>query len=341
MKKFFFSLVALAAVTMSYAQNTLVATLTHEGNMSVYYGENAFVQAHAAAENGDLITLSNGNFKCESITKAVTIRGTASQSYSERGIVRTALGEAGKTTVISSPTDTEYTLNAEGIAFCADIGRSGTNSILRDVTFTKCYFQASISYCSLYDVSFTQCYVNYFSNYYAGSNPLFVNSIVIPGGTWNDATSATFVNCFVDDHTGYGFGILENCIFQNCILSDIYGNKRLSSSNIANNCVGYYINNYYGSSNSSIFSSLNSSSNNTWLGYKQNAAGMITSFYNPTDEIRENYLGDDGTEVGVYGGMYPYDPVPSTPRITKCEVAKRPTADGKLSVNIEVSTPEQ
>lgn len=340
MKKLFFSLIALVMATMSYAQNTLVATLTHEGNMSVYYGENAFVQAHAAAENGDLITLSSGNFKCESITKAVTIRGTASQSSSERGIVRTVLGKIGETMVISSPTDTEYNLNAEGIAFCAAIGKNGTNSILRDVTFTKCTFLNSISYCSLYDVSFTQCYVHYFNNYYTGSNPLFVNSIVITGSTWNENTSATFVNCYVGDETGYGLSILKNCIFQNCILRDYYGNKLLSSSNIANNCVGYYVGNYYGSTNPSIFSNLNSSSNNTWLGYKQNGTGVTTGFYNPTDEIRENYLGDDGTEVGVYGGMYPYDPVPSTPRITKCEVAKRPTADGKLSVNIEVSTPE-
>lgn len=50
--------------------------------------------------------------------------------------------------------------------------------------------------------------------------------------------------------------------------------------------------------------------------------------------------GTDGTEVGIYGGSLPYDPTPTNPQITKFNVASKTTADGKLSVDIEVKSAE-
>ena len=40
-----------------------------------------------------------------------------------------------------------------------------------------------------------------------------------------------------------------------------------------------------------------------------------------TDAAKTLYLGIDGTEVGIYGGNLPFDPTPSNPQITKCNVA--------------------
>lgn len=59
-----------------------------------------------------------------------------------------------------------------------------------------------------------------------------------------------------------------------------------------------------------------------------------------TEAAKTQYLGMDGTEVGIYGGSLPFDPVPSNPQITKCNVAAKSTADGKLSVDIEVKAAE-
>ena len=47
--------------------------------------------------------------------------------------------------------------------------------------------------------------------------------------------------------------------------------------------------------------------------------------------------GIDGTPVGKFGGMIPYNMTPSYPQITKMNVAAKTTADGKLSVEIGVS----
>ena len=49
----------------------------------------------------------------------------------------------------------------------------------------------------------------------------------------------------------------------------------------------------------------------------------------------DNYPGSDGTQVGIYGGAYPFNRIPTTPRITKSEIDDRTSAEGKLHVNIE------
>ena len=62
--------------------------------------------------------------------------------------------------------------------------------------------------------------------------------------------------------------------------------------------------------------------------------------YELTETAKATYLGTDGTQVGIYGGMLPFDTTPSNPRITKCNVAAKSTADCKLSVDIEVKAAE-
>ena len=60
--------------------------------------------------------------------------------------------------------------------------------------------------------------------------------------------------------------------------------------------------------------------------------------YQLTDAVRTLIKGTDGTEVGIHGGSLPYDPTPTNPEITKFNVAAKSTADGKLSVDIEVNS---
>lgn len=62
--------------------------------------------------------------------------------------------------------------------------------------------------------------------------------------------------------------------------------------------------------------------------------------YKLTDEAKAIMKGTDGTEVGIYGGSLPYDPTPTNPQISKFNVAAKTTADGKLSVDIEVKSAE-
>lgn len=72
MKKLIVSLFVLLCTTMSFAQTSLLATLSHEGSISTYYGSSALKEALEKATDGDAITLSAGQFLAANITKNVT-----------------------------------------------------------------------------------------------------------------------------------------------------------------------------------------------------------------------------------------------------------------------------
>lgn len=76
----------------------------------------------------------------------------------------------------------------------------------------------------------------------------------------------------------------------------------------------------------------------TWTGKKLN--NFKNERLELTDEAKTKYLGTDGTEVGIYGGSLPFEARISNPQITKLNVASKSTADGKLSVDIEVKAAE-
>ena len=54
------------------------------------------------------------------------------------------------------------------------------------------------------------------------------------------------------------------------------------------------------------------------------------------DSIAATILGDDSTQVGIYGGPYPFDISVTNPMIGHCSAARRTNAEGKLEVDIEV-----
>lgn len=65
MKKLFSLMLLFVATVLTnnaFAQGSLLATLNHEGTISTFYGAQAWKNAHDAAVNGDVITLSSGTF---------------------------------------------------------------------------------------------------------------------------------------------------------------------------------------------------------------------------------------------------------------------------------------
>ena len=78
----------------------------------------------------------------------------------------------------------------------------------------------------------------------------------------------------------------------------------------------------------------------TWTGATLGATSLRTEKLELKDDAKTKYLGNDGTEIGIYGGSIPFVASPSNPQITKLNVASKSTADGKLSVDIEVKAAE-
>lgn len=343
-------MVALMIVTISYAQNMLVATLTHGDEITMYYGNRALSQAHNAAQSGDVINLSGGSFAPVKITKGITLRGTGIDDVSPTYL-------SGDFSIEVPSTETNR-LTMEGIRCPGKITMSGDCS---NPYFVKCRF------------------TNLFSTSFSMKNATFVNCIIIKcelkgSGTLqfinSDVTldelnpsGALFKNCLIESgYSGtnnkyiYRSQIYNSIIYQTKQTSDINNSKNIGGLNSysdydfpsytsCHNClfIGYKYSIVRSDSGSSGNYSVHHDDTNAFTkvfkGYEDGDSKLFYN-YELTDEAKKKYLGDDGTEVGIYGGVLPYSSIPSYPRITKMNVANKTTADGKLSVEIEVSAAE-
>lgn len=326
MKKFIVLFVAVMAMfaTTAKAQSSLLATLNHEGTISTFYGTYALIQAHAAAADGDVITLSSGTFQSVNITKAVTLRGA--------GMVLDAATQTEPTVLanefsINIPDETTQRLTIEGIYTNQEVNINK----LKNAMFLKDRFNVIFAgYKSgqmATDLTFIHCKI---AKHYYGANT-----------TYN---SASFQNCIVSGIDGY------NYIFNNCIIGQD-GNHILCFTSEYKNCVIIYQRS--DSNSTTMYNNLYTGSHSLDIPNKTNvrvdedseAIKNILVYsddndFKLTEEAKALIKGTDGTEVGIYGGNLPFDPTPTNPQISKFNVAAKTTADGKLSVDIEVKSAE-
>ena len=328
--------VAAVLTNNVFAQGSLLATLNHEGTISTFYGSQAWKNAHDAAANGDVITLSSGTFLAVNITKAITVRGAG------MGIDSTAVSEptviTGDFTInIAEPGSNRLTL--EGIYSNHTI----TYINVVNPLFLKCRLKTvtngNSSTYVLKDASFIHCRIA--EKLLLGTNcsASCVNSVIQdPYSKDNYTSNFEFINCVIVSTDSPLSSVSSS--FKNCIISDNDNNHWISSSCTAYNCVCLTANNYF----RYITNATNKSLTEYATLFKTYPGGSLalldSETFELTDVAKTQYLGADGTEVGIYGGNLPFDPTPSNPQITKCNVAAKSTADGKLSVDIEVNAAE-
>lgn len=348
MKKLF-SLLSVLCMSMGvFAQSSMLATLSHEGEITTYYGATAYRDAVNAAAHGDIITLSSGSFTAVNITKALTIRGagmaidTVSKTYPT-----IIVGDFS----INIPDSIEQRLTMEGLYNNFTITVMGT---LKNATFLKdrlSMFTAGNSSARMKNLTFIHCRVTNGMYLPAESSTSFVNSYIRNPFCANTISSNfEFTNCYIMNSGGYynTFGYyaylsaITSSTFNNCIIYANRGNNEadvVSSSCTAYHCVGKTDNNY------NIFGNIPNTTN-TKITVLSSLFKTYTGSYNDnetfelTDDAKTKYLGADGKQVGMYGGDLPFTATPTNPQITKCNVAAKSTADGKLSVDIEVSAAE-
>ena len=325
--------VAAVLTNNVFAQGSLLATLNHEGTISTFYGSQAWKNAHDAAANGDVITLSSGTFVAVNITKAITVRGAG------MGIDSTAVSEptiiTGDFTInIAEPGSNRLTL--EGIYSNHTIYYTNVVNPL----FLKCRLKkVSYNYSEdvLKDASFIHCRIADEFNLGTNSSASCVNSVIqAPYSLSNSTSNFEFINCCLIGDMGRAY----SSSFKNCIISDNDNNHWISSSCTAYNCVCLTANNYFRYITNATNKSLTEYATlfKTYTGAALD--NLDSETFELTDAAKAQYLGAEGTEVGIYGGNLPFDPTPSNPQITKCNVAAKSTADGKLSVDIEVNAAE-
>ena len=322
MKHSIFFLFFVVATLCASAQNTLMATLDHQGQKSVFFGTNAINQANEAACDSDIITLSGGTFTSATLTKAVTLRGTGVYANEDAQLYPTVINGD----IYLNIADTEHDLLIEGLKI--------TGTLQTNRTITK----AHIKRCIIQDVARDL------------RNAIFENCYIKGAIYASNSFSATFLNCYVQspNYSGYSGNRYDffNCVIKSMSTSTQYSHFRdciflntgaLNSTNVAFNCLAT------GTGASNVFNNLNNGNQNYYVEdittiFKEyngsNYSDNIT--FELTNEAARTYLSADGTQIGMYGGSCPFDFSIAALKLTKCVVSNRATADGKINVDIEV-----
>ena len=328
MKKFLLSLLALAGFVTVQAQvdnEVSTATLIHGENTTVFQGANGLISAYdAAADTLDVIVLSPGSFNPPAnIQKSITIRGAGFEGDSTHNITRTRL--SGNVNIVPGEGKNVNGIRIEGIR-CQNIYVQGSRTTpveqqAHDLIFNNCYVENEIRFYSpVHDATISQSYVfglvhgnhSDYSDYCNIDNLQIFNSNL--GGLDRflnsaDALSYIFVNHSIirraNTHYNCSVGAY---IYYNCIVngnvpsgSTAHGCILIGQSGLNNNVDGE--NNYFGKQISDI---LVDGSNS--LDYIVNGAPHSLA-------VKDEFLGVDGTPVGVFGGILPWNPIPGQPRI--------------------------
>lgn len=340
MKKFFItSLMALIACFSMQAQVTelRMATLIQGSKTSVYYGENAFVKAYEAADDTlGVIILSSGDFKSPyRIYKSISVYGAGMQGNKES-----------KTSITS--------VESIKIQSYKDYDENGKEYYKFP---NGCHFEG------LYIPYF---YVDYNNSQYAPMYDLNIKKCCVSN------TLYLSTNCHNTLLTQSKIGTVEvsglyqyNLRISNCHLGLLStSNDNLKSTINVDHCIvsstyttgiAYYTNNIiYGTiaANSTAYKNIFGTSgsmaspvtaDNNWMNIANNGIfeaenedGSYGIGKTYALKYPKKYIGTDGTEVGLNGGTYKWNPTPCLPRITSSEIDTRTTTDGKLKVSIKV-----
>ena len=344
MKHLFSMAVALFMTATSFAQvvsEAISATLQRGESTTVYYGTDALKQALENAEEGNIITLSSGTFSAPAnFNKSVKIYGAGHEDDTLTGVARTFL--AGGVTMNGLDGQHPDYFYMEGVWINGDvnINKLETDSLIQGTKFVKCRM-GTIRMKNNSDATiFRQCYIygNIEGSGSIATGFIAQNCYITDRVQWFDTKSAVLIDhCalpYEGYHCSYSHGpyLYKNSFICNCL--------DLGATTV--NCVGDHGKLSNGDQNTSVSCYTNYSNWGEYLAsIFADGQGNLSYTLNDTQIPRrweianpDVFIGDDSTAVGPAGGSYPWDKIPSTPRIISSKIGNK-TVGGKLHVTVK------
>lgn len=317
-----------------------MATLRHGTDYSYFYGANAFVSAVDAAEQEDEIVLSAGYFNATNLDKSkshLKIRGAGADpnaSATEQTLI-----------VENTYSYTEWyadSLFVEGITFVSELDYGGCGSSFVKTLFEKIYASASYggTIHSASDCIFINCIIDYISFYYA-ENLRFYNSFFGVSNGGGNHSGSVFMNCvFAKD---FWLRCQKSVLYDNCIFAGC-DTQSIKFENVqCRNCLMMVPSD--SNSGDPFWGSL--SDTNHFV--KTDDFTEVFKTFDGTfskrercelqDAAKTTYLGTDGTEIGIYGGFFPFNMNVSSAHILSKKI-ETSTQDGKLHVSLKLGVGE-
>ena len=343
MKKVLFSLVMVCvAISSAKAQDVLLATLQKGETTQYFYGSDAFKEAMEAAENGNTITLGAGTYNATDITKAVSIyvngyemrADTTSQKEGNMAFPTQIAGEFA--IALDSVNGTANKgLYIEGIY---SANRITITKHLSTASFVKCRFSHLTFWDTEYKnmttsdgVSIMHCRVAAWLEPGDSQNMVVSNSIINYLGSNTTTSSILLQNNVLIRLTANLIGTFRNNIIYRVDSYRGFEDNPGYTSSLKSECNAY--NNIYNDSYN-LSSVIVKSSN-----YRKELGAPFTSYSDeskyPLPDEWLQFIGTDGTQVGIYGGSSPFNTILTIPTIVSKNIAPK-TENGKLKVSITV-----
>ena len=319
----------LCATMLVFAQNsTQTALLQHGDEITTFYGADAFINAYTAATHSDIITLSSGTFNAApSMGKAITLRGAGCVSDDELNMLPTII--AGDFATYNPVSNDHYYLTVEGIFFDGIITVNGQNApVFIRCNFNEIKWNSEGSSAGMYDAEFINCRIRWFreDNFH---NTTFRNCAV-----WDCRSETTNQpNNTIQAYNSYIW--LNTAQYNLSAYNSIIGGGGMYGNSVAYNCISW----------GSILDGC--SHHNCWVFDQipdvfETFDGVYYHYVWETEplilknEVANQCLGLDGTQVGINGGNMPYSARPTYMTPYRTTVGQHSTPDGKLDIHIEV-----
>lgn len=333
-RSYLFLLLVVLSVS-SYGQR--VVALHGVSGIEYFNGVSPFVDAYNAASIGDTIYLPGGAFTPPAeINKGLIIYGVGYHPDSTAATSPTLISGS---LLLKEDADNFY---MEGVEVSIQLNFAGNESVSQftfrrcridnsvNITgnltnpstqgaFIECVFMGSINIQNLTNSLFSNCisqgsFINSNSNQFKNLI-LLVSNVPYYDRVFNSCNNNEISNCIVMNTTNYFINGTGNICYNNLFVA---ASPDFSASAITNG-------NYFSVDPATIF-----------VNQSGNAFTYDQDYHLQTPET---YPGTDGSEVGIYGGIFPFKPgsVPITPHISMKEVSPVTDPDGNLNVTIQVS----
>ncbi|MDE6632048.1 MAG: hypothetical protein K2K23_03530 [Muribaculaceae bacterium] len=315
MKRFLTMIVAVCAFFAASAQNPMV-TLSHNGELSFFTNLTALESAYSAAEHGDTIYLSQGDFVVNGgsfkISKDISIVGNGYGSH----ILGDITVNISKQYVVGDAPLFDG-VRLDKLTFSA----MGT-STPETAEIRRCWIRnLDDGACAANNMTFDKCYIGS-ADFFGGGTVFLKNSKVSCSSSNTLLNHTTAINCNINVTDYYPLTAIS-CILQKGGSSNPSVNG--SSASIINCLLDFK------PSSSSLYE-------HECYYIEDASESILDDKMNCTLNLTESgYLGQDGTVVGIQGGEYPFSENPSVPTVdTANSSVEYDSSANKLKVNITV-----
>ena len=307
--------------------------LHSNGATTIFDGSTQFTDAYNAANSGDTIYLPGGLItSIPSINKKLTIFGVGYHPDSTLATNQTTLSG------LNFYTNSDSSFIA-GINFTSGLS-TATNESVSYLIVTRCSFAG---------FTFNGNQTNPCTNVTLKEN-IIKGNIILNNAQYCDISNNI---CENEIQNGVYNAILNNVLLHNGYYATF---SNVDNSMISNNIIFKVTGGYpaiYNSDNSTfsnnIFVDTLTAGTNTFVDNSFNV-DISTVFVNQTGNLFDfthdyhlvnpaSYQGTDSTEIGIYGGLYPFKDgtLPKNPHIRSKSIATQTATNGDLNIQFEVA----